>query len=176
MVLSDEEIRLILGRDLDWRERDMVDILRYSEDTHSELSRQYWYANEIQARQSIYPKKMLTFPEFLDGNGCVGRFVESTFGKNIGVFNMGPKLVVIGDYLLVPVVEWLDAGLDNRIGTMRLNGELRRWEARELGVLTRDVPNSPCLIPEYCKAHHIEALEQLMRQYSVKCRLPEPTS
>lgn len=74
------------------------------------------------------------------------------------------RALLIGEYLLSETEEFLDMRGNDYSKVSRLEGELRRWWAREKGLLPRDVTTTPDVIDRYCTAYNLQELKTFMVQ------------
>jgi len=102
-----------------------------------------------------------TVPKLLDGDGSrrghLKYYVSSKLTPRV-------RLIFMAEYLLNPVLEHLEVPSQWDTYVTRLEGELRRWQARETGNPVTSIVVTPRIVQGYCERYDLKELKSLMLQ------------
>jgi len=134
--------------------------LRERHSQYNDLSVMYFLAGQNQ------PEKRITFPEAVDQNINSVLWLtmphSHAFDNRNKLYTPKVRLLLIGGYLLEDVMESLDIATGSFAQVRRLEGELRRFAARDLNCTPAQVYSIQPHIEPYCKAHRLVAAGPLM--------------
>ena len=108
-------------------------------------------------------RQTTVMPETYDSSRTWGRFHNFEYPL---LDRTEPKIrkLLIGEYLLSGVEEFLDMASKDYSKVSRLEGELRRWRAREERLVPRDVTITPKIVDRYCTTYNLQELKPFMLQ------------